>query len=116
MTISEKIKLQQEHAEWFENFYAEPQKLMLKMYLYSWWSWEAAREATNPWMPIESAPKDGTVVTVWANGDEYKARYVNLVKRPSVLYGSEYVGWLVKGKSTKLKPTHWRHPTTPPKV
>lgn len=56
------------------------------------------------WMPIETAPKDGTVVLLWHRnwtGPE-----------SGCFYGVQ--GWGIQGGIYLLQPTHWQPLTSPP--
>ena len=79
-----------------------------------------ATEVARRWMPIESAPKDGAIIDVWAHGRRY----------PSVRWmhwlDAEFQDWDIqhlydaRGGShwecPHIKPTHWMWPVEPPAV
>lgn len=61
------------------------------------------------WQPIQTAPKDGTVVLVWSEGDYHLASYID----------GPVPGWLQKDACFVLSghmepPTHWRPLPLPP--
>jgi len=63
---------------------------------------EQLRKAKG-WQPIEMAPKDGTRVLVWADGDWHFAAYYAPTRR-----------WATGALSPSLNATHWM-PKNPPK-
>ena len=81
---------------------------------------EATRAATVPqgvWLPIESAPRDGSVVLAWrfypvaikwTGGSEYPWEAVNLGSHPSTTLHSN--GFMEADSSL----THWQPLPTPP--
>jgi hypothetical protein len=76
------------------------------------------------WMPIETAPKDGTVVDCWVGG-EFPTRYENCYfGTPHHECLSEYCdscpsdlkvkAWRWSFWSERIKPTHWMPLPEPP--
>lgn len=74
----------------------------------------------SDWRPIETAPKDGTRILVWALHygrfrDIAFARWEDLRPEPSDYWSDGRLGpgWYVSGASF-VEPTHWRPVPDPP--
>jgi hypothetical protein len=67
------------------------------------------------WEPIETAPKDGTHVLVYArlghNGKVRRSRHGCFV---NVAHFEPSWGWLTSPSDYQIKPTHWRPLPAPP--
>lgn len=59
---------------------------------------------SDGWLPIETAPKDGTRMDIWEGASE--TRWVDV--------GFDGDGWVTRF-GTAVEPTHWR-PAPPPPV
>ncbi len=58
----------------------------------------------NTWQPIEQAPKDGTVIDLWCNGERYT----------DMFWSNEYDRWSHgTGAYAFFKPTHFMRITGP---
>lgn len=66
--------------------------------------------AAQSWQPIETAPKDGTIVLGWSGGAAYPVRFKDT---PDWLYGWQLSGVCWYDESSSIKPTHWRAITGP---
>lgn len=77
----------------------------------------------SEWKPIETAPKDGTRIDLWAtNGNMIgPRRFVDCswseIKRGGLIVRTEELGAWSYPRMDKdhLKPTHWMLPPEPPK-
>jgi len=80
---------------------------------------EAQRD--GGWQPIETAPKDGTVVDLWGElfHDKSHCRFPDCYWTLMTNWkGDEYEGWFLgsgNGRSS-LTPTHWKPRDAPPKT
>lgn len=70
------------------------------------------------WQPIETAPRDGTTVSLYAkdnHGEQHwipKSQYTTMTD----FIGNEYKGWTnLRRDFLEKKPTHWMPLPTPPK-
>lgn len=64
---------------------------------------EAMRRAAPQWLPIESAPKDGTRFLAYENGDTYGAS-IYALDEYGAPYWQSYCGQSV---TYRPDPTHW---------
>lgn len=72
---------------------------------WEWMAWQAAtRTAVPAWQPIETAPKDGTVVL---------ARIPDQDVQQAVMWSAKENCWVIQWDHWKLRgldaPTHWMH-------
>lgn len=79
----------------------------------------ADREATEEWQPIETAPRDGTSVDLWAKREKTSewSRYTDC-RWGQPRWGTEPIGdkkWLgLNDQYSIVTPTHWRPLPKPP--
>jgi len=75
-----------------------------------WLTWQAAWSAAQPqWLPIDTAPKDGTPILIGIEGAEYHAS--------KAWWDDEKALWLINERPCvyiPLQPTHWMPLPTPP--
>lgn len=76
---------------------------------------------TSEWLPISTAPKDGTEFDVWAVNDEGQSRRICDVSWGPVSdwLGNEWDDWLGMRPSlhhARFEPTHWMPLPTPPEA
>ena len=70
------------------------------------------------WKPIETAPKDGTVILVgvWGFGPDIASASWNGKFWDMEIYGYEYCGYEYCGDPEFSDPTHWMPLPSPPEV
>ena len=71
------------------------------------------------WQPIETAPKDGTLIDVWAHGRRYPAvRWTYWVNEPKYqIWENQHLYDADGGHhwdAPHINPTHWMLPPQPP--
>ena len=59
----------------------------------------------SEWQPIETAPKDGTLIGVWNQREPNIIRYARWGDGPVAKYGKCWV--TVRGSALSNVPTHW---------
>lgn len=65
----------------------------------------------NGWMPIESAPKDGTRVLIW-QGEAYVAWFER--EYAWVSHGGAWISERYRSDTYEYAPTHWQPLPKPP--
>jgi hypothetical protein len=73
----------------------------------------------SDWLPISTAPKDGTRVDLWIIHPQYRARRVTDCRwQPKGYFGAR---WETRGQAgvesrrLRIRATHWRHVPGAPK-
>lgn len=64
------------------------------------------------WQPIETAPRDGTIIDLWFSGDAWNCRMPGFVWRPRLNFWHNETTHQSYNESPLI--THWRPLTTPP--
>lgn len=67
------------------------------------------------WLPIETAPKDGTPVDLWVEFKHYHTGQIHYRRECSVKWGRKHFGsepigdpcWVINSPYNKARPTHW---------
>ena len=79
----------------------------------------AAKAEAPQWQPIESAPKDGTIVDLWCRRGDDEFRFVNC-RWGQPTWGTQPVGpmnWLgIEDSYKTVDPLCWSYPLPPPEV
>jgi len=74
-------------------------------------------ESAQDWQPIETAPKDGTMVFVWFPDmpKDFRGKFENRIKLGRFV--EDFQEWDVQGywSTSRLNVTHWRPLFDPPK-
>ena len=64
------------------------------------------------WQPIETAPRDGTIIDLWFSGDAWNCRMPGFVWRPGMNFWHNETTHQSYNESPLI--THWRPLPTPP--
>lgn len=90
----------------------------------TWEIWEAMLDAAPAlpaagWLPIESAPRDGTMVDLWADGRYPNCKWMISEARDTgdeewcrLSWHTTFDDWF--WMDIEADPTHWREPPAPP--
>ena len=67
---------------------------------------------SSGWQPIETAPKDGTVVLCWDEFKECDLMWYGIIQQWNK--PKDILGWMYVATNTECYPTHWMPLPKPP--
>ena len=67
---------------------------------------------SSGWQPIETAPKDGTVVLCWDEFKECDLMWYGIIQQWNE--PKDILGWMYVATNTECYPTHWMPLPKPP--